>query len=243
MSQSDAVTDGGLLGEIHVWRASADLGCDELERLWDTLSDDERERAQRFRFARDRQRFVARRGLVRAILGQYLSTGAHALRFAYGRFGKPALVCERDRPALEFSLSHSAGLLLLALTGREGVGVDIEQVDTRFDYRGVAEQFFPPQVIEELRWALPAQAHRVFFRQWSLQEAIGKARGDGLAVLRQRQSLGSGPMHACSATALDIADGFAAGLAMRGKWELRPQPWRESLARWKACYRVGLHAW
>ena len=84
----------------------------------------------------------------------------------------------------------------------------------------------------------------MFFRLWSLREAVGKARGDGLAVLDQRHSdtaAGeSGPMWGCSATELDIADGYAAALALCGSWQLRPGPWRGRLDEWEACCCVGL---
>jgi 4'-phosphopantetheinyl transferase len=233
-----------LARQIHVWRASTDVEPGRLRVLWSTLSTDERERAERFRFSRDRQRFIARRGLLRAILGRYVGAEARELRFSYGRFGKPAVASGPGRPALEFNLSHSAGLALLALTAREGVGIDVERIDVHIDYREVAVSVFPAQESEALQRTPPARARRMFFRLWSLREAVGKARGDGLAVLDQRQAdtaaEESGPMWGCSATELDIAEGYAAALAVCGAWQLRPGPWRGRLDEWEACCCVGL---
>jgi len=239
-----AMPENRLAHQIHVWRTSTDLKTPRLRALWSTLSTDERKRAERFRFPRDRQWFIARRGLLRAILGRYLGAEARELRFSYGRFGKPAVASGPDRPALEFNLSHSAGLALVALTAQEGVGIDIERIDAHTDYRDVAVNFFSAQDSEELLRTPPAQARRVFFRLWSMREAVGKARGDGLAVLDQRHpdtAAGeSEPMWGCSATELDITHGYAAALALRGPWKLRPSPWRGRFDEWEACCCVAL---
>ena len=62
-----------LSGEVHVWRASLEQPQRCLERLFDTLAPDEKERAERFYFDRDRNRFIAARGTLRSILGGYLN--------------------------------------------------------------------------------------------------------------------------------------------------------------------------
>jgi 4'-phosphopantetheinyl transferase, N-terminal len=109
--------------QVHVWRVSIDVEPGRLRALRSVLSTDEHERAERLRFPRDRQRFVARRGLLRTILGKYVGANPRELRFSYGRFGKPAVASGKEPSALEFSLSHSAGLVLLAVTKREGIGI------------------------------------------------------------------------------------------------------------------------
>lgn len=78
-------------GEVHVWRAWLDLPQSGIQALEQTLSDDERVRAQRFRFLKDRTHFIAARGLLRAILGRYLLKEPQALSFSYNAYGKPAL--------------------------------------------------------------------------------------------------------------------------------------------------------
>jgi 4'-phosphopantetheinyl transferase len=181
---------------------------------------------------------------LRAILARYLDDKADELRFVYGAFGKPAVASKQDRPALEFNLSHSAGFVLLAIATCGGVGIDIEQIDERFDYQAVAVSFFSPEEIEELQWMPPTRARRIFFRLWTLREAIGKARGDGLAVLEDQRHRGavseSGLTWGCSARELDVGDGYAAALSLFGRREMRPRPWHERLDGWEACYRVAL---
>src|SRR5215204_5676289 len=79
------------LDEVHIWRASLDRDDSEFERHWATLTPDERGRAQRFHFDRDRRRFVVARGLLREILGRCVGLAPALLRFAYDEYGKPSL--------------------------------------------------------------------------------------------------------------------------------------------------------
>src|SRR5713101_1036201 len=78
--------------EVHVWRAALDRSVADRQRLEQTLSADERVRAGRFYFQRDRERFMVARGLLRAILGRYLCVEPDQLRFGYSAHGKPSLL-------------------------------------------------------------------------------------------------------------------------------------------------------
>src|SRR5436309_1175215 len=80
--------------EVHVWRAPLDLPHDRLESLRGALAQDERERASRFHFERDRRRFIAARGLLREILGRYVGLSPGGLWFGYTPYGKPHLADE-----------------------------------------------------------------------------------------------------------------------------------------------------
>lgn len=88
----------------------------EAERL---LSDEELERAAQFRFAADRQRFVAAHAALRCALAAQTGERPEALRFTRSAFGKPSL---SGWPRLRFSLSHSLGLGLLAIGERGPLG-------------------------------------------------------------------------------------------------------------------------
>jgi 4'-phosphopantetheinyl transferase len=72
---------------IHVWRSSLALDDRGYERLHDTLSVDERERASNFLFDRDRRCFVAARGMLREILGRYLGIAPRRRRIRLGALG------------------------------------------------------------------------------------------------------------------------------------------------------------
>src|SRR5438128_1553001 len=95
--------------EIHVWRAVLGLNPSSFQRLRQTLTTDEHERAERFHFQKDREHFIAARGLLRIILGRYLDIEPSQLRFRYNPYGKPVLSEESGGDGLRFNLSHSHG--------------------------------------------------------------------------------------------------------------------------------------
>jgi phosphopantetheinyl transferase len=88
------------------------------------LSRSERERAGRFRFARDRERYVWRQTRLRMVLAERLGCGAEEVEYAFSEQGKPGLGGRFAGAGLWFSLSHSDGLMAIALSERGEVGVD-----------------------------------------------------------------------------------------------------------------------
>jgi 4'-phosphopantetheinyl transferase len=162
-----------------VWRASLDVQNAELRRLHSLLSVDELDRAARFRFVRDRNRFVIGRGLLRTILADYAEMAAEELRFGYSPYGKPRLL---DRSEILFNVSHSADRVLVAVTPDIPVGVDVEVLDTKLADELVAERFFSEQEVRDLRSLPPAGRPRAFLTCWTRKEAFIKARGEGLSL-------------------------------------------------------------
>jgi 4'-phosphopantetheinyl transferase len=102
--------------EVHVWRTALDMPESHERSLWHTLMVDERQRAERYIFQRDRTHFVVARGLLRVLLGRYLRQDPQHLRFTYGPHGKPALATDMGGVTLHFNVSHSYGLALYAIT-------------------------------------------------------------------------------------------------------------------------------
>jgi 4'-phosphopantetheinyl transferase len=142
------------------------------------LGAEERARAERFHFARDRDRYVASHGMLRSVLGRYAGQPGPALRFAAGPHGKPALALPAGSD-LRFNLSHSGDLALLAVARGREVGVDVEQVAERA-WMEVARRFFSSRE-QSLLAELPDGARpEAFFRCWTRKEAYIKARGLGL---------------------------------------------------------------
>ena len=177
-------------GEVHVWRTALDLDPARVAALAESLSPDERDRAARFHFERDRVRFIVARGVLRALLGRYLDLPAPALAFDYGAHGKPSLAAGPvgravgGSPGAEvrFNLSHSAGVALCAVARGRDVGVDVEGLRADFATDEIAERFFSPAERAALR-ALPAEARcAAFFACWTRKEAYIKARGLGLSL-------------------------------------------------------------
>lgn len=167
------------LGEndVHVWRI--DLK-EDVQQLWPLLSGDERSKAERFRFAKDRAHYIVARGTLRLILGRYLLLEPHQIRFGYSSYGKPALDPAFHSETLHFNLSHAQQLAIYAVAPNRQVGIDIEYLRMDFPWQEVARRFFSPQEHGALQ-ALPAGTrYQAFFNCWTRKEAYLKARGDGL---------------------------------------------------------------
>jgi 4'-phosphopantetheinyl transferase len=146
------------------------------------LSSDELHRAARFRFQRDRQRFVVSRGLLRVILGRYLDTAPGELCFRYGEHGKPFLDPAFDREGLCFNLSRSGGLALYAVARGREVGIDLERVCHVAEVEQIAERFFSAREKAALRTFPADLKHEMFFAYWTRREAFAKALGSGLSL-------------------------------------------------------------
>src|SRR5579872_1371588 len=117
-----ASVDLPLAAEIHVWEFHSEAPNWPSEQLASLLSADERERAGRFHFQRDAQRFSMTRARMRSILGMYVQSDPRELTFVYAERGKPSL--SDTTIDLRFNVSHSGDRAVLAVvTGRE-VGVD-----------------------------------------------------------------------------------------------------------------------
>ncbi len=168
--------------EAHVWRVPLDVHPDVVDRLAGVLSDDERARADRYRFPEHRRRFIVRRGVLRTILARYLGTSPGTLRFQYTSHGKPSLAGGTGPAAIEFNLAHSAELALVAVTRGKPVGVDLERTDARDDRDRIAEEFFCAAEAEALRSLPPEVRTAAFFNCWTRKEAVLKALGTGLSL-------------------------------------------------------------
>lgn len=169
-------------GEIHIWRAFLSVDHEVLRRLESTLVADEKARAARFIFDRDRYHFIAARGILRELLARYISRAPGTIRFVYGPHGKPAVADTDAKLAVRFNLSHSHGIAVIAIgLGRE-IGVDVELLRSDFAGEDIAKRYFSAQEVHELHRLPPELRTEGFFICWTRKEAYIKARGDGLYV-------------------------------------------------------------
>ena len=232
-----------LKDEIHVWLT--DLGNADicLESCADCLSSAERERAARFKFAWDRNRYLIAHGALRSILATYLGVDAAAIDFNSGPAGKPKLAGKLASEALEFNLSHSGEIALIAVTRSNEIGVDVECIREDFAFKPIAQRFFTAKEVASLQ-DLPVDLQReAFYKCWTSKEALLKAKGTGLSgSLDEVQIvLTTGP-GVCvtfaagewSLTELSPIGGYAAALAAK-KLDCRPQcyRWQPSLLETK----------
>jgi 4'-phosphopantetheinyl transferase len=225
---------------IHVWRAPLDLAAPLIEDLRRTLSDDELNRAERFVYVQDRERFIAARGLLRIILGRYLGLSPERLRFRYGPWGKPELAAKLGCERLTFNLSHSRDLALYAVSRKKRVGIDLEHVRPIPEFRQLVERYFSSSEKAVFRALSPDGQMGAFFRGWTRKEAYIKARGQGFALALDRFDVSiapgeparvltvggdSGEASRWSVCELLPAGGYVAALAAEGQ-DLRLACWQ-----------------
>lgn len=164
--------------ELHVWRRSLEQSDLERSRLSLFLSSEEKARAARFVFAKDREHFEVARGTLRELLGSYLGSHAAEVQLHAGPFGKPFV----PGTEIRFNLSHSHGLAVFAFAVGGEVGVDIEKVRAELAVTEIAGRYFSNTEREDLQaTALEGQAE-AFFRCWTRKEAYAKAHGRGLQI-------------------------------------------------------------
>lgn len=194
-------------GEVHLWRAHlTETDPVALRRL---LSPSECIRAERFHFDRDRDRFVAGRGLLRTILSRYLGANPQDLQFVTGPHGKPELT--GPYTSLRFNLSHSDDLMLLAVTHARAIGIDLELMREDVPFETLADYYFEPEDAWSLRLLPPAQRAWKFYDMWTSTEAQLKAGGTGIS-----QGLKVLEPDRWSLLKLIPSVGYAAALAVEG---------------------------
>jgi len=165
--------------DVHVWHWSSEPPPARLAVLERWLSPEESERAARFRFERHRAAFLAARGTLRELLGEYAGCAPAEVAFDYNSYGKPSLAAPAC--ALRFNLSHSGGIAAAAFTAGCEVGIDVERADRRVDLK-VADAHFSPYEIERLYRLPEDERPAAFFRIWTRKEAFVKAQGKGLSL-------------------------------------------------------------
>lgn len=127
----------------------------------------------------------AAHGALRGVLSRYLDEDPAAIELRLGERGKPMLA-DPDA-ALHFNLSHSGGLMLIAVCRDREVGVDVQRMRKRRGRERPAE----------------------FYAEWTRREAIAKCHGVGLWA-----PLPDAPV---TVSELAIDPGYAAAIAIAGE--------------------------
>ena len=225
--------------DVHVWLAPLDQI--HVTQLIQTLSEEELARADRFRFHRDRERFIACRSLLRTILSRYLCVEPCRLRICYGPYGKPYLEEEVEKDKLQFNLSHSHGFALYAFTRGRKIGVDLEYIRRMPDFGQIAARFFSQSENSALNALPESQRQEAFFYCWTRKEAYIKAIGNGLMHPLNSFDVSLAPGEPArllnvegnpeeasrwSLKSLNPAPGYIAALAVAGHdWQLQWKQW------------------
>lgn len=180
-------------GRVDLWRASLDCSTSVRQSLWRSLSEDEKERAGRYKHDQDREHFITRRGILRILLAKYLQSLPIEIRLSRNAFGKVMLVENANPIGLEFNASHSEGMVLFAFAYRRRVGVDLEKIRDNPEVLKAARRYL--SVYENAVLAsLPQEARmKAFYECWTRKEAFLKAQGTGLMMELTQFDVSFGP--------------------------------------------------
>ncbi|WP_193316973.1 4'-phosphopantetheinyl transferase family protein [Janthinobacterium sp. FT14W] len=146
------------------------------------LNDSERAQQTRFHFADDRLRYLVTRAMVRTVLSRYAAVAPSAWEFTTNAYGRPGLAAHHGIPALRFNISHTRGLIALAVSAGRALGVDVEHVAARAGASGIASHFFSSVEAAALASLPQEQRQERFFEYWTFKESYIKARGRGLSL-------------------------------------------------------------
>lgn len=167
-------------GQVHLYGLTLPHAPAELARLGQLLSAGETARATLLKNEHSLNRYIAARGLLREILGGYLGIAAKNVPLAAGEHGKPFLPGESKE--LCFNLAHSGDHLLLAVTVKRAVGVDLERVIPGKPLEEMARLVFSRQERAQLSRLAPPRQEPAFYRCWVRKEACLKACGRGFSL-------------------------------------------------------------
>jgi 4'-phosphopantetheinyl transferase len=225
--------------EIHLWLTFCDeiTGEHQYSAYQELLNTAEKQQEQRFYFVRDRRRYLTTRALVRTVLSRYLSIHPKEWIFSTNAYGRPNIVNLPAQDAcLSFNVSHTQGLIVLGVTKRRALGVDVENLCARGASREMAVRYFAPQEVAVLNAVPPHEQQYRFYEYWTFKEAYLKARGMGFSLPLDKVSFHY-PNN--DAVEMEIDPELADDSARWQFWQFRPAP--EYLVA-VCAERVGAHA-
>ncbi len=164
---------------VHIWRADLEAKSSGTNKIASLLAPDERERAARFHFQRDRDHYTTGRGLLRVLLSRYLDRPPASVSLYYSSRGKPHL---SSSCSLSFNLSHSNGRALYAFARQGEIGIDIQEQNVRLAVTDVARRVFTAGEMDFVSQATPGVERERFFYLWCRKEAYLKARSAGFSI-------------------------------------------------------------
>lgn len=156
---------------VHVWRVPVTASLHLMPQCLSVLNTDERSRAASYHHEKDKDRFIISRGMLRVLLGRYTGTAPQDIKMIIGENKKPYL--QTTSSPIHYNMAHSGDLVLIAIAGSP-VGVDVEYMDTNFNYAEILPTCFSNEEAQHIN------AAATFYTLWTRKEALLKATGKGI---------------------------------------------------------------
>jgi 4'-phosphopantetheinyl transferase len=175
----------------HQYSYDVDIVCfyldshpQEHERLYPLLNNDEKKRANRYRFDVHRRRFINSRGKLREILAEKANCRPDEINFEIGKYGKPYISAPVSLKQIHFNASASGPIGAVAISTTTSLGFDLEQIqyEGRRDFDLIVKN---ECTIDEVDWYSQYKSNtdrsHAFYALWTCKEAYLKALGVGLS--------------------------------------------------------------
>lgn len=200
--------EGGPAPRVY-WAAAGSLDARAVERLTAELSQDETRQARSFAFEADRGTYVVAHAMLhRVLLDRLGGEEPHILR---SRLGRPELApAPGGGPLPSFNLTHTRGFAACAVVERAPIGIDAEDIRRPIEIDAIAARWFAAPERRMLEQCRGQSRTDLFFRIWTIKEAILKATGHGLRI--EPQGFAVDPEHGATA--------IPPGLGIPTQWRL-----------------------
>jgi len=167
-------------GGVQIWIIRLDLESRQTNQFVPWLSSDEVARSERFLRPEDRNRYVICRAALRGVIAAHLGVPPGEVSFDYGEYGKPKLSGSMGCDGLNFNVAHSRDLGCIAVGWGDDVGIDVEAIRSLNNLDVMIEKTLTSTERQYVLGVPENERLRMFFRHWTLKEAVVKAIGMGL---------------------------------------------------------------
>ncbi len=164
---------------VDIWTAPLDVNADEMDAMMSRLSSAERKRVGGVLEERAARQYVVSRAMQREILAGYAGGSPADIQFGVVAMGKPTLSRPNDI-GIQFNTTHSGNLVIIAVTLKREVGVDVEEVRPLPRALQVSRRCFSRDEHRSLESLPGSELPRAFLSIWVKREGTAKARGDGV---------------------------------------------------------------
>jgi len=152
------------------------MGDSVVQRCLSVLSNSEKEKSCRYRFQRDRQRYILTRALIRFLASEILDGPPEGWEFKISSKGKPRLISND----FQFNISHTTDYITCVIVKSGLIGIDIEKRPKDASLHRLAAEFFAKEETEKVISSTNLRQSKRFLSYWTLKEAYLKARGIGI---------------------------------------------------------------
>jgi 4'-phosphopantetheinyl transferase len=173
-----------LKNEAHVWQIDLKKEHVNVNTYLDILSIQEKQKATGFQHETKRSQFIITKALLRKILEKYTNIKAKSIIFSYSKLGKPFLDINNECSLLNFNISHTDNILVIALAN-EPIGIDIERIRGIKYMEQVAKRVFSHEDYEKIVKLKNLAKNNEFIKLWTQYEAKIKLAGSSIFMIKK----------------------------------------------------------